>query len=243
MQSKSRVTAISDLHLFAGRSWADRIYEDIVHEADRSSLLVLNGDIFDFDWSTVGPLDVTMESASKWLSRLAGDCADRGCRIVYLLGNHDDCEAWAERCESLARIHPNLEWSPDYYRYGSTLFTHGDLLLGPRARTERTLRTDVRVRHRHLGRLYSVASGLRIPRVLSLIYHSRRCARLLARNVHRLDGSLRDGIRHLCVGHTHRPFSGVRLGDLTVHNTGSTILGNRFASLSFCGKGVHQLND
>lgn len=241
MQGKSRVTAISDLHLFAARSRADRIYEDIVREADRTSLLVLNGDIFDFDWSTVGSLDVTIRAASRWLARLAGDCADRGCRIVYLLGNHDDFEPWADCCEALAGVHPNLEWSPAYYRFGGTLFTHGDLLLGPRARTERRLRTEVRVRHRHLGNLYSAVSGLRIPRAFSLLYHGHRCARLLSRNIHQLHWSLRDGIRHLCVGHTHRPFSGIRVGDLIVHNTGSTILGNRFTSLSFCGRGVHQL--
>ncbi len=241
MRSNSRVTAISDLHLFATRSCAERIYEDIVHEADGSSLLILNGDIFDFDWSTVGPLHVTIEAASKWLATLARDCADRECRIVYLLGNHDDFEAWAERCDSLANTHSNLEWSPDYYRLGSALFTHGDLLLGPLARPKRPLRTDVRVRHRYLGRLYSAASRLRIPRAISLFYHGRRCARLLHRNFRQLDGSLRDGIRHLCVGHTHRPFSGIRFSGLTVHNTGSTIRGNRFTPLSFCCQGVDQL--
>lgn len=237
MRSDCRVTAISDLHLFATRSRAERIYADIVHEADHSSLLILNGDIFDFDWSTLGPLHATIEAAATWLATLARDCARRDCRIVYLLGNHDDFEAWAERCESLATTHCNLEWSPDYYRLGSMLFTHGDLLLGPRARPKRPLRIDVRVQPPHLGRLYSAASGLRIPRALSLFYHGRRCARILHRNVRQLDGSLREGVRHLCVGHTHRPFSGVRVGDLIVHNTGSAVRGHRFTPLRFCEPG------
>ena len=125
---KTTWSVISDLHLFTARSVTHRFMDGIVQAMDESEALVLNGDILDFNWSIAGDAVQTMAAGERWLRELT---AGSSCRIIYVLGNHDGFAEWARRCETLARELPSLEFSPDYYRVGDTLFTHGDLLMGP----------------------------------------------------------------------------------------------------------------
>ena len=97
------------------------------------------------------------------------------------------------------------------------------------------------MRNRTVGHVYDAVAGLWIPRAVSLVYHARRCARILQRNFLQLEASLREGVQHLCVGHTHRSFSSARVGELLVHNTGSTIRGNRFLPLGFSAGAVEHI--
>lgn len=222
-------TVISDLHLFSHRSRAHVHRQFIVEAARQSEVLVLNGDIFDFHWSIFGELEATMDAAEAWLRALAAECPR--CRIHYLLGNHDAVLPWADRCASIAGDVENLDWSPDYLRLGNTLFTHGDLLLGRGPRRTRELDPDARLRRRSLGRAYAVISGLRILRAASLLPSNRRTSRMIHRNFLQLGPELTEGVRRLCTGHTHRPFSGIRIHGLELHNTGSTVAGMAFRPL------------
>ena len=219
-------TVVSDLHLFSHRSRAERHRAFIVDAARRSDVLVLNGDIFDFEWSTLGELNATIEGAERWLRDLAADCPDS--RIYYLLGNHDAVLPWAERCAELVSDVGNLEWSPDYLRLGDTLFTHGDLLIGRGPKTTRPLHPEVEPRKHWVGRAYDVISHLRVPRAITLCTSRRLSARMIHRNFLQLGADLTDGVRRICTGHTHRPFTGLQLRGLELHNTGSTIAGMPF---------------
>ncbi len=62
---------VSDLHLFARRSDATRCLASIEEDLDQAKVLVLNGDTFDFRWSTMGHYDDTLKSAIAWLENLA----------------------------------------------------------------------------------------------------------------------------------------------------------------------------
>lgn len=223
-------TVISDLHLYSHRSRAHRHQAFIVEAARRSEVLVLNGDIFDFDWSTFGAVEPTMDAAEEWLRTLAAESP--ACRVHYVFGNHDALRPWADRCAAMVRDVENLAWSPDYLRLGDTVFTHGDLLLGAEPRRTRALSPPDRQRGPSLGRAYDVVSNLRIPRALSLCCPTRRSARVLHRNFRKLDAQLTQGVRRLITGHTHRPYSGIRIDEVEIHNTGSAVAGMPFRPLT-----------
>ena len=118
---------ISDLHLFTRRTVADAYRDDMHAAAARADFFVLNGDIFDFRWTTLPDIDETVAAALAWL----GDFASRfpRCRFFYVLGNHDGIQPLADRLGDLAAATPNLEWSPSHVRVGRALFLHGDLPL------------------------------------------------------------------------------------------------------------------
>src|SRR5690606_38110161 len=189
-------TVVSDLHLFAERSKGRGHTSQIIEAARRSELLVLNGDIFDFDWSTLGSIERTADAAEKWIRALVSACPD--CEILYLLGNHDGVRAWAERLDHLADDLPAFRWSPAYCRRGNTLFTHGDLLLGPSSQTARAPADEVERRAPLLGKLYAAASDIGIPRLLCACYGVRRALRALERNLVHLDEVLTRGLERLC---------------------------------------------
>ena len=60
---------LSDLHLFTSRSDGERWEDDIAGAAGEGDFLVLNGDIFDFRWSTLPSVDATLDAAVAWLDR------------------------------------------------------------------------------------------------------------------------------------------------------------------------------
>ncbi len=78
---------ISDLHLFAHRSVADSYMRDIRRAAAESDFFVLNGDIFDFRWSTLPTADDSLDAAVAWLRALVTEHPH--CRFFYTVGNHD----------------------------------------------------------------------------------------------------------------------------------------------------------
>ena len=219
-------SVISDLHLFTARSVTHRFMDGIVQAMDESEALVLNGDILDFNWSVAGDTADTMAAGESWLRELAETCPS--CRIVYLLGNHDGLAEWARRCETLARELPSLEFSPDYYRAGNTLFTHGDLLMGPIAFRTRALPEKISQKRAWQGALYREVSKSSVASLATHYHGRRRYARRLARNLDSLDTTLSRGVTQLCVGHTHLPFTNLSVEGLTVFNSGSTVCGMTF---------------
>ena len=122
-----KLATISDLHLFCRRSQADR-FRDAIHEAAAASdVFVLNGDIFDFRWSTLVSPEQTVVSAIAWLTELIE--AAPHCTFHYVLGNHDHYGIFMDALEVFAEAHANFEWSPYYLRLGTALFVHGDVTI------------------------------------------------------------------------------------------------------------------
>ena len=222
---KTTWSVISDLHLFTARSVTHRFMDGIVQAMDESEALVLNGDILDFNWSIAGDAVQTMAAGERWLRELT---AGSSCRIIYVLGNHDGLAEWARRCETLARELPSLEFSPDYYRVGDTLFTHGDLLMGPAPFRTRALPEQIPQKRAWQGALYREVSKSGIASLATHYHGRRRYARRLARNLGVLDTTLSQGVTQLCVGHTHLPFTNLSVEGLTVFNSGSAVCGMTF---------------
>ncbi len=216
---------LSDLHLFTRRSVAAGWEDAIARAAGEGEFLVLNGDIFDFRWSTLPSVAATLDAAVAWLDRWLVAFPD--CRFVYVLGNHDGLAAFGDRLAGLAGQRPNLAWHPSAARIGSALFLHGDLPL--RLGRGRSLRGPLPDRIGQRGPLaeqcYQLATAAHLTGAVVRVNTRRRCARLIQRAL-RLDPPYSMApITDVYFGHTHAPFSGYSHGGLTFHNTGSAIRG------------------
>ena len=229
---------LSDLHLFTSRSDGERWEGDIARAAGEAEFLVLNGDIFDFRWSTLPSEGATLEAAVAWLDRWLVGFPD--CRFVYVLGNHDGLAAFGDRLAALAALRGNLVWHPSAVAVGSALFLHGDLPLG--LGRARSLRGPMPQRISRWGdwadRCYQVVNGARVPGAASRLHTRRRCARRIQRAL--ADDPPYDvsRITDVYFGHTHAPFAGYRRNGLTFHNTGSAIRGMAGGLLPVEARGV-----
>ncbi len=213
---------ISDLHVFAPWSWGDRYLAAMHEAADGADFFVLNGDIFDFRWSTLGPAEVTLDAAVAWLGAFA--TAHPTCRVYYVLGNHDAFAGLAEGMERLAGELENFDWRPAYLRIGGAMFAHGDLFWRDGVNPfERPLPQTIRRFGRPLSWLYHWIHEIRGTRVIHLQSRPRRCARRIIRSLAGAPAELTDGLTDVYCGHTHVAVSDFAYQGLTFHNTGSGI--------------------
>ncbi len=216
---------ISDLHLFAHRSVADSYMRDIRRAAAESDFFVLNGDIFDFRWSTLPTVDDSLDAADTWLRALVTNHPQ--CRFFYTLGNHDCYEPFIERLDALATETLNLQWHPSHLRLGTALFLHGDLPLAPRGsdRAARTFHPALGRNGRTLRMLYRLFVAFRGHRLLASLHQPRPCAKRIARWLRADVTGLAEGVTDVYFGHTHFAFSDFDYDGLRFHNTGSAIRG------------------
>lgn len=216
---------ISDLHLFAKRSEGDDHFHAMRSAAEKADFFVLNGDIFDFRWTTLATAEETVHAAMDWLRAFAGDHPN--CRIFYVLGNHDSWEPFTDHLDELARQLPNFQWFPSHVRIGTSLFLHGDLPLGrKRLRPfRRTLLPNHRLRGQFLRAVYDALVAIGAHRWPGRWFWRRRCAKRLLRALRRDRNGLGEEITDIYFGHTHNVFADYHFGDVTFHNTGSAIRG------------------
>jgi UDP-2,3-diacylglucosamine pyrophosphatase LpxH len=228
-----RGLVLSDLHLFAERSIASAILDDLVVIAARLDHLVLNGDIVDFRWTTLGTIDETIDRIDEWLRALAGACPD--CHIHYVLGNHDALIPFAQRLSAIAADLDNFAWYPAALRLGRCLFVHGDLLLEhpPQRAFERQLKPVERVLPWLLHPLYRLALVTPLPVLIARMPRPQTIATRILVRLARGPRALCAGVEEVYFGHTHAPFDNFRRGGVNFHNTGSQIRGMRFNPLLF----------
>ena len=117
---------LSDLHMFAHRSTAADHLSAVREVAGGADFLVLNGDIFDFRWSTLAGADETAHVAVDWLASLV--LGVNGCEVFYVLGNHDRFAFFADHLQGLTEQTDNFHWHASHVRLGRCLFLHGDLV-------------------------------------------------------------------------------------------------------------------
>jgi UDP-2,3-diacylglucosamine hydrolase len=99
---------LSDLHLFARRLVGQDCINSLRAELAAAGVLVLNGDIFDFRWSSVRNFEASVAAALDWLRDLPNDFPR--CQIHYVLGIHDRLTRFRERLPALAASLPRLHW-------------------------------------------------------------------------------------------------------------------------------------
>jgi UDP-2,3-diacylglucosamine hydrolase len=212
---------VSDLHIFAERSIANEHLEAIGRAARRGPCLVLNGDIFDFKWTTLKCIDSTIDQAVAWLEILSQE--HPGCQIHYVLGNHDGLKPFAHRVAELCQACPNLKLHSAVLRLGNKLFMHGDLALDPgyRQGLERELMQSVRKKGRLMTLGYSLLTKSGSHRGISLFQVKKtQAVQIVAYLKHH---HLHAGITDVYYGHTHVPFHNYHYDGIAFHNTGSTI--------------------
>jgi UDP-2,3-diacylglucosamine hydrolase len=230
-----RISFVSDLHLFTRRSEGSRYVGAIRAAARRSSALILGGDIFDFQWSTLSSIQATVDASIEWLEHLAAD--NPQCHIYYLLGNHDYCRPFLDQLESRTRAMPNFSWHPFCLRIGSNMFLHGDVA-EERMSTHETL-LEYRSRWLHApmaGRLrrraYDFVFRARLHRPLPYIIHwKRRVARRIVAYMNYLGEGAHTGVTDVYFGHIHRRMADYRYRGLMFHNGGAAISGQRLRIL------------
>lgn len=212
---------VSDLHIFTERSIADKHMEAILKAARTAPYLVLNGDIFDFKWTTLRCVDTTIAKAVDWLDALCKEHPQ--CQVHYVLGNHDALEPFVHRMKELDRHHRNLQVHPAWFRMGHNLFLHGDLALDPEARlrAERSLMASVDKKGKFLNLSYSLLTQAGGHCCVSLFHFKRQLASQITSYLKH--HHLHAGITDVYFGHTHTPFRNYHYEGIAFHNTGSTI--------------------
>jgi len=232
----TRGVVVSDLHLFARRSRGAHCFDSIRPELASATLVVLNGDIFDFRWSTLRDLDTTVAAAMEWLRDLLETFPQ--CRVHYILGNHDWFSPFRGEIAALARHQPRLRCHEHGVRLGDALFLHGDCAhrkmdAGGLGRYRQCWDNDRRHGALRTG-AYLMADRLGITQFTHARWFPRE--RTVERIVHYLDRAWpvwRHNVRDCYFGHTHLPFSDYRHDGVAFHNTGSAIRGLHFNPITF----------
>lgn len=235
-KSASAVTGlvVSDLHLFARRSIGHELMRELLPDLKSTRLLVLNGDIVDFRWSTCANHAETRRRSLAWLEELLN--AMPGCDVHYVLGNHDCLTEFTSALSQLAATHGRFHWHEYHLQLGGLLFLHGDCthrrmsgseLQGYRAGWSRSRR-----RGRAATNAYRVFDRLGVTRMVHRWHFPIEST--LDRLTHHLDAAhdgWRQAVHHCYFGHTHDPFANRERDGVAFHNTGSAIRGMKFNPL------------
>jgi UDP-2,3-diacylglucosamine pyrophosphatase LpxH len=227
---------ISDLHLFSCRSRAEELLEGMKEVLATADLLVLNGDVFDFRWSTLPDMDASIAAALSWMNEMAE--RREGRPTHYLLGNHDCVTGFTEKLSGLAEKHPSLECHESFLLLGRNLFLHGDCanrrMDGEGLRRFRETWSRDRQRGPIARTLYDGADAVGASRKVHDWWFPKRSTVL--RVAYHLDHILpgwREEIDHCYFGHTHLPFTDHSHEGVMFHNTGSAIRDMEFRPLTF----------
>ncbi len=228
---------LSDLHMYSMRSRADEVMDrvhDAILDADH---LVLNGDTFDFRWSTLPSIEHSTKAALAWLEELGR--RHEHCDIQVVLGNHDYHGAFIEGLGPLTKRVPNIGWHEYQFQIGDHLFLHGDCAdyrMGANElmKNRQAWYGDRKTKPIWMGHAYSMLDRIGVsaalPRVLSQPHM------VVDRIVHYMEdaapGTLAD-VNHVYFGHTHLPFVDYEHQGILFHNTGSAVGDMEFNMLDF----------
>lgn len=232
MSLSSRHFFVSDLHMFARRSHADRHVSLIREQAQQAKAFVLAGDIFDFTWTTRETVEETIGEAAEWLRSLASSAP--GCQFYFVPGNHDHHDGFVEHLHDLADTVDNFDWHPYFVRLGNTLFLHGDAAENKKTSlgeidTYRRRWGHNNTKHGMLHWLYDVVVALRIHRLIpALVYRNKVVVRRLMRYLQAIGHGPDSGVEHVCFGHTHVPLAGYEHNGVQFHNGGAPLRGTPF---------------
>ena len=215
---------VSDLHMFCKRSEADFHMPAIHKAAEKADYFVLNGDTFDFRWSTLESTEATVREANRWLEKLAAD--HPSCHFHFLLGNHDCHHAFVHELERLVDKTPNLDWHPYYLRLGDTLFLHGDVANRKMTHCMLEASRNSWVKERQRGRtanlMHDVAFQFNVHKAVSQLAHpTKRVLRRVMAYLESMEPHIMDGVRHVYFGHTHVAMTNYAYRGLRFHNGGA----------------------
>ena len=232
----TRVSCVSDLHLFCRRSRAE-VFRDAIEDAIRDSdVFVLNGDTFDFRWSTHKSVPDTVNASIDWLQDITSKHPE--CDFRFVLGNHDTVAPFLDAMERFVPTIPNLEWEPYHWRIGDHVFLHGDVVGGNMTAADleayRRVWMTEEPRSAFWNRVWDAAFGVGIHKLVNRLWFPTD--RIVERVQYHLDdiglgpGS---GIRHVVFGHTHVRVHALERNGQLFYNCGAPMPNIPFDVLRF----------
>lgn len=227
---------LSDLHLFSRRSIGQQHWDQNKEAIGAAKSIVLSGDMFDFRWSQLGSLDDSLDAAAAWLEQAIA--LNSSASWVYLLGNHDCHPRMQTLLTSISDRHPNFNWSPTFWRIGSNVFLHGDVLDGIRhaggLERYRERFHDEKVKGQLSNLLYSAIVQTGLHRLVPRVRHTRQqTCRTLLEYLKGCETALLPEVQNIYFGHTHVPMLGYRYDRFRLHNAGSGIRNSTFLLAAF----------
>jgi UDP-2,3-diacylglucosamine pyrophosphatase LpxH len=222
----TRACFVSDLHLFANRSYGHEHLDRIIAAADQADHCILGGDIFDFKWSTLSDAESSVDAAVDWLRELCRHVPDT--QVQFLLGNHDYHAELIDRLPSVADEVHNFDWHRFFIRMGDAVFLHGDVadrrMTAQMLEQRRAKWTNHRPPSRYQSRAYDLVVKTRVhvlvPRA---VYPRRTVARRILSYLEDINQGPGSGVRQVCFGHTHLPVADYHYGGVCFHNGGAPI--------------------
>ncbi len=232
----TRGLVISDLHLLARRSVGETLLNEIEPQLQRCEVLVLNGDTFDFRWSTLASEAASIDAAIAWVEAWAARFAGR--KMHFIEGNHDCHGEFRQRLDDLAESLPQVHVHEQCLLLGDQLFLHGDCAnrkmdVAAMNSFRRSWSVD-KPRGRFSAAMYDFADKTGLCGQFHRRYFPQGIA--VARVAHFLDHALPDwraSASDCYFGHTHLPFRDHQHDGVRFHNTGSGICGMGFQPLQF----------
>lgn len=223
---------VSDLHMFSKRSdFAD--HEQTIYDlAANADVFILNGDTFDFRWTTLPSIEETVQGAIDWLRALTSKFP--ACHFHFILGNHDNNQLFIEALSRFAVETENLSWHPYYLKLGDSVFLHGDvsdkrMMDAARLEKHREEWLHDTVRHPVLHHLYDVAVNVGLHKMAQAAkYPKKRVVKRVLSYLEDVGLNLDNGIKHVYFGHTHGAMSNFEFRGLYFHNAGSPMKGLEF---------------
>ncbi len=222
-----RGRSLSDLHLLTRRSTAEQYLPAIEAAADDADLFVLNGDIFDFKWSTEVSVGASVERAEEWIRDLVDPRPS--CHFVFLIGNHDNIDGYKALLRRLSGELPNLDWEEYFLHLGDKVFLHGDVV--HRATTPEALdRKRRKFARPHpkgpvANAMYDGLTRSRIHVGVTHIYPKKTYLRRVITYLHNVLPDHAGDLQHVYIGHLHDTFQDLVVDGLTFHSSGAAIDG------------------
>ena len=225
-RSVTRLTFISDLHLFSNRCNASEHHELIARSINEADLCVWGGDLFDFRWSRIGNESESISRALHWLDEWYTRFPETD--FVFLDGNHDAHMAFTRELSDWSRDRSRFQCGLDCVRINDTLLLHGDVIEGGGGADAfadyRGRWQNKRSASRMASGIYDMAIATRVHRAAAMAVHRRRatCIRLI-RWMHKQPSAATEGVRRIVFGHTHRRIEGYRVAGIEFYNGGAAI--------------------
>jgi UDP-2,3-diacylglucosamine hydrolase len=234
--STRRGLVVSDLHLHTVRFKGEQCFATLLPKLRDVDVLVLNGDIFDFRWSTLPSTEATTSTALKWISNLLQMFPK--LEVHYVLGNHDCLREYEQRLQQLSAEEPRFQMHPFYAVIGDAVFLHGDCVIhwmdGKRLDQYRDFwRQDKRLGI-PLARLYHVADILGITKLVHFL--SFKNQRTFEHIIYYLDDAApgwKKQVRRCFFGHTHRWVAGIEREGVLFYNAGTASSLRKFRPIFF----------
>lgn len=199
-----------------------------------SDVFVLNGDTFDFRWSTYRDMAETVDASFAWLDALTSRHPE--VQFQFLLGNHDTVRPFVEGLDGFTARVSNLEWHEHHLQMGDHLFLHGDVADGMMTlndlREHRAKWMKDEQRGEGLNRLWDAAFGLGLHKVVpKYVFPTDKVIERIQFHLEDIGHGPGSGIEHVIFGHTHVRVDGLERNGQTFTNCGAPMPGLKFEVL------------